>query len=237
MPAERRPGMPVADLMREPLLVPESLTVDRLVDRLSGRRTMAVVIDEYGGTAGVATLEDIVEEVVGQVRDEHDPHETPDLDPAGTDEEGHALYWADGSARVDRLERLGLRVPEGPCKRSRGWSRPVSGTSPPSATASMSPAGGWTSWTPRGAGRPGCDARPLGRRHGRRGRFERRGRRGGRPVTAVQLLIGLATLVVNALFVAAEFALISVRRSQVETPRRATPGPGACCGDWSTCRR
>ncbi|GAA2587868.1 hemolysin family protein [Streptomyces lienomycini] len=114
VPADRRPGMPVAELMREPLLVPESLTVDRLLDRLSGRRTMAVVIDEYGGTAGVATLEDIVEEVVGQVRDEHDPHETPDLDPAGTDEEGHALYWADGSARVDRLERLGLRVPEGP---------------------------------------------------------------------------------------------------------------------------
>ncbi|CAM5694209.1 HlyC/CorC family transporter OS=Streptomyces tendae OX=1932 GN=GUR47_29830 PE=4 SV=1 [Streptomyces tendae] len=114
VPAERRPGMPVAELMREPLLVPESLTVDRLLDRLSGRRTMAVVIDEYGGTAGVATLEDIVEEVVGQVRDEHDPHETPELDPAGTDEDGHALYWADGSARVDRLERLGMRVPEGP---------------------------------------------------------------------------------------------------------------------------
>ncbi|TDT39157.1 CBS domain containing-hemolysin-like protein [Streptomyces sp. BK208] len=114
VPAERRPGMPVADLMREPLLVPESLTVDRLLDRLSGRRTMAVVIDEYGGTAGVATLEDIVEEVVGQVRDEHDPHETPELDPAGTDEEGRALYRADGSARVDRLERLGMRVPEGP---------------------------------------------------------------------------------------------------------------------------
>ncbi len=94
--------------------MPESLTVDRLLDRLSGRRTMAVVIDEYGGTAGVATLEDIVEEVVGQVRDEHDPHETPDLDAAGTDEAGRALYRADGSARVDRLERLGLRVPEGP---------------------------------------------------------------------------------------------------------------------------
>ncbi|MGV9966287.1 hemolysin family protein [Streptomyces olivaceus] len=114
VPAERRPGMPVTELMREPLLVPESLTVDRLLDRLSGRRTMAVVIDEYGGTAGVATLEDIVEEVVGEVRDEHDPHETPELDPAGTDEQGHTLYWADGSARVDRLARLGLRVPEGP---------------------------------------------------------------------------------------------------------------------------
>jgi CBS domain containing-hemolysin-like protein len=114
VPAERRRRVPVSELMREPLLVPESLTVDRLLDRLSGKRTMAVVIDEYGGTAGVATLEDIVEEVVGEVRDEHDPHETPDLATAGTDDEGRALYSADGSARVDHLARVGLRAPEGP---------------------------------------------------------------------------------------------------------------------------
>ncbi|CAL9637244.1 hypothetical protein SUDANB145_06235 [Streptomyces sp. enrichment culture] len=114
VPAERRSEVPVSELMRDPLLVPATLTVDRLLDRLSGRRTMAVVIDEYGGTAGVATLEDIVEEVVGEVRDEHDPHETPELAPAGTDEHGHPLFRADGSARVDRLTRVGLRVPEGP---------------------------------------------------------------------------------------------------------------------------
>ncbi|NNN36129.1 HlyC/CorC family transporter [Streptomyces sp. S3(2020)] len=114
IPAERRTRVPVSELMREPLLVPESLTVDRLLDRLSGKRTMAVVIDEYGGTAGVATLEDIVEEVVGEVRDEHDPHETPDLAAAGTDDEGRVLYSADGSARIDHLARVGLRAPEGP---------------------------------------------------------------------------------------------------------------------------
>ncbi|MER5211942.1 hemolysin family protein [Streptomyces sp. NPDC002838] len=114
VPAERRPRVSVAELMREPLLVPESLTVDRLLDRLSGKRTMAVVIDEYGGTAGVATLEDIVEEVVGEVRDEHDPHEIPDLAPAGSDDDGRALYSADGSARTDQLARVGLRAPEGP---------------------------------------------------------------------------------------------------------------------------
>ncbi|AXQ58387.1 MULTISPECIES: hemolysin family protein [Streptomyces] len=114
VPAELRARRPVTELMREPLLVPESLTVDRLLDRLSGRRTMAVVIDEYGGTAGVATLEDIVEEVVGEVRDEHDPHETPGLAPAGEDEEGRTLYSADGAARTDHLARIGLRVPEGP---------------------------------------------------------------------------------------------------------------------------
>ncbi|GAA3501521.1 hemolysin family protein [Streptomyces prasinosporus] len=114
VPAERRARVPVSEMMREPLLVPESLTVDRLLDRLSGRRTMAVVIDEYGGTAGVATLEDIVEEVVGDVRDEHDPHETPDLARAGTDETGRTLFSADGSARLDQLARVGLRAPEGP---------------------------------------------------------------------------------------------------------------------------
>ncbi|KIF02368.1 membrane protein [Streptomyces sp. RSD-27] len=114
LPAEERRGHPVAQLLREPLLVPESLTVDRLLDRLSGKQTMAVVIDEYGGTAGVATLEDIVEEVVGEVRDEHDPHETADLAPAGTDEYGRTVYSADGAARTDQLRRIGLRVPEGP---------------------------------------------------------------------------------------------------------------------------
>ncbi|RII13934.1 Magnesium and cobalt efflux protein CorC [Streptomyces sp. YIM 130001] len=114
VPADRRARHPVSELMREPLLVPETLTVDRLLDRLSGRRTMAVVIDEYGGTAGVATLEDIVEEVVGEVRDEHDPHETPDLAPAGEDADGRRLYSADGSARTDQLRKIGLRAPEGP---------------------------------------------------------------------------------------------------------------------------
>ncbi|MFF3706853.1 hemolysin family protein [Streptomyces phaeochromogenes] len=114
VPADHRARTRVSTLMREPLLVPESLTVDRLLDRLSGKRTMAVVIDEYGGTAGVATLEDIVEEVVGEVRDEHDPHETPDLAPAGTDDEDRTLYSADGSVRIDRLARVGLRAPDGP---------------------------------------------------------------------------------------------------------------------------
>ncbi|WP_282700075.1 hemolysin family protein [Streptomyces sp. CC219B] len=114
VPAERRSRVSVSEMMREPLLVPETLTVDRLLDRLSGKRTMAVVIDEYGGTAGVATLEDIVEEVVGEVRDEHDPHETPDLAPAGRDDTGRTLYSADGSARIDQLARVGLRAPEGP---------------------------------------------------------------------------------------------------------------------------
>jgi magnesium and cobalt exporter, CNNM family len=101
--------------MHEPLLVPESLTVDRLLDRMpGGEHSIAVVIDEYGGTAGVVTMEDVLEEVVGEVRDEHDPQELPDLAPAGADAEGRTLFDADGAARTDQLEQIGLRAPAGP---------------------------------------------------------------------------------------------------------------------------
>ncbi|MDT3400007.1 hemolysin family protein [Streptomyces sp. B1866] len=115
VPAERRPRHPVSALMREPLVVPASLPVDRLLDRMSEpARRMAVVIDEYGGTAGVVTLEDIVEEIVGEVSDEHDPHQAPDLAPAGLDSDGRALYDAEGAIRTDQLAGIGLRAPEGP---------------------------------------------------------------------------------------------------------------------------
>ncbi|KUL54199.1 MULTISPECIES: hemolysin family protein [Streptomyces] len=141
IPAERRPRASVAEMMREPLLVPESLTVDRLLDRLSGKRTMAVVIDEYGGTAGVATLEDIVEEVVGEVRDEHDPHETPDIATAGTDEDGRTLWSADGAARTDQLARVGLRAPEGPYETLAGLVATELGRIP--AEGDSFEVGGW----------------------------------------------------------------------------------------------
>ncbi|AZP21200.1 hemolysin family protein [Streptomyces aquilus] len=106
---ERRAVTPVTELATEPLLVPDSLPADRLLERLRTTRTMAVVIDEYGGTAGLATMEDIVEEVVGEVRDEHDPVEAPDLAPVGP-----GAWEADGSVRIDELEETGLTAPEGP---------------------------------------------------------------------------------------------------------------------------
>ncbi|MFE5922258.1 hemolysin family protein [Streptomyces sp. NPDC056468] len=111
---EKRALTPVTDLATEPLLVPDSLTADRLLERLRETRTMAVVIDEYGGTAGVATMEDIVEEVVGEVRDEHDPVEVPDLLPAALAKDGRAAWEADGSVRLDQLAGIGLTAPEGP---------------------------------------------------------------------------------------------------------------------------
>ncbi|MFE2047658.1 hemolysin family protein [Streptomyces sp. NPDC059459] len=111
---DRRASTPVTELATAPLLVPDSLPADRLLERMRSTRTMAVVIDEYGGTAGVATVEDIVEEVVGEVRDEHDPVEIPDLLPAPAESDGRAAWEADGSLRLDRLARIGLTAPDGP---------------------------------------------------------------------------------------------------------------------------
>ncbi|PRH76177.1 hypothetical protein C6N75_27000 [Streptomyces solincola] len=142
VPADRRARTSVTEMLREPLLVPESLTVDRLLDRLSGKATMAVVIDEYGGTAGVVTLEDIVEEVVGEVRDEHDPHETSDLAQVGEDADGRTLWSADGAARTDQLESAGLRVPDGPYETLAGLIATELGRIPRTGD-SLELAGGW----------------------------------------------------------------------------------------------
>jgi CBS domain containing-hemolysin-like protein len=142
LPVEERLRRSVTSLMREPLLVPETLTVDRLLDRLSGRRTMAVVIDEYGGTAGVVTLEDILEEVVGEVRDEHDPHETPDLARIGEDAAGRPLWSVDGAVRADQLETIGLRVPEGPYETLAGFVAAELGRIPEEGDT-MDGASGW----------------------------------------------------------------------------------------------
>ncbi|MVO85248.1 DUF21 domain-containing protein [Streptomyces sp. p1417] len=112
-PAERD-LTPVTDLAGEPLLVPDSLSADRLLEQLRAARTMAVVIDEYGGTAGVATVEDLVEEVVGEVRDEHDPVEAPDLLPVPRGAEERPEWEADGGVRIDQLDAVGLTAPDGP---------------------------------------------------------------------------------------------------------------------------
>ena len=73
VPRDRRPDVPAAALATEPLRVPEAVHLDALMSELRARGyQMAIVVDEYGGTAGVVTLEDLVEEIVGEVLDEHD---------------------------------------------------------------------------------------------------------------------------------------------------------------------
>ncbi|MEU6993504.1 hemolysin family protein [Streptomyces sp. NPDC046465] len=111
--AHERLRTPVRRIAQPPLLVPETLPVQPLLERLRSEQPIAVVVDEYGGTAGVVTLEDIVEELVGEVRDEHDRFDLPELCVAPAEDSGPA-WDADGSCRVDTLQRIGLDVPEGP---------------------------------------------------------------------------------------------------------------------------
>lgn len=113
VPSRDRLRTPVGRIAQPPLLVPETLPVQPLLERLRSEQPIAVVVDEYGGTAGVVTLEDIVEELVGEVRDEHDGQDLPELAVAPP-EEGRPAWDADGSCRVDVLQRIGLDVPEGP---------------------------------------------------------------------------------------------------------------------------
>lgn len=108
VPRDRRPDVPAQALATEPLRVPETVHLDALVSELRSRGyQMAIVVDEYGGTAGVTTLEDLVEEIVGEVMDEHDRN--PSGIRRGAD---YTRFPAD--LRPDELlDRAGIDVPEG----------------------------------------------------------------------------------------------------------------------------
>ncbi|GGH47607.1 hemolysin family protein [Microbacterium album] len=107
VPRERRADVPAAALATEPLRVPETVHLDALVSELRSRGyQMAVVVDEYGGTAGVVTLEDLVEEIVGEVSDEHDRR------LAGVVRHRDSLTFP-GQLRPDELrDRAEVEVPE-----------------------------------------------------------------------------------------------------------------------------
>ena len=103
-----RPNVNLQTLAREPFFVPETKPIDDLMEEFKSRKTsIAIVVDEWGGTEGLVTLEDVVEEVVGEIRDPYDQEESDVLkQPDGS-------FIVDGSITIyDLMEETDIKFPE-----------------------------------------------------------------------------------------------------------------------------
>jgi CBS domain containing-hemolysin-like protein len=100
------PDAPIADSVKDALIVPETKPLDDLLADLQRERaSMAVVVDEYGRTAGIVTIEDIIEEVVGEITDETDPA------VAGIRRLANGDWWVRGHVPITDLADYGLELP------------------------------------------------------------------------------------------------------------------------------
>ncbi len=89
----------IDDILREPFFVPETKRIKDLLNEIRLKKShLAVVVDEYGGTAGIVTMEDIIEEIIGDIRDEHDSEE----DPFVRQDDGS--YIVNAWANIDEFE-------------------------------------------------------------------------------------------------------------------------------------
>ncbi|MEY4741851.1 MAG: hypothetical protein RL672_601 [Actinomycetota bacterium] len=107
VPRAKRNDVPVTAIMVEPLRVPETMSLETLMVELRAKGLqMALVVDEYGGTAGLITLEDLVEELVGELADEHDRART------GITRGRNSSVLFPGMIRPDELREMAIKVPD-----------------------------------------------------------------------------------------------------------------------------
>jgi putative hemolysin len=102
-------GRAIAGLLRPAVFVPETKRVPELMKQFQRQQTQcAIVVDEYGGTAGLVTIEDLLEEIVGEIRDEYDVESEPIVD------EGDGRFVVSGKANIDELaQRLSVDIERG----------------------------------------------------------------------------------------------------------------------------
>jgi putative hemolysin len=103
-----RTDVPIGKITRPAYFIPESKKVDELLQELQQRKVhMAIVVDEYGGTAGLVTIEDLLEEIVGEIQDEYDAEE-PTVEAVNSYE-----YLFDARVPIDEVNKLlGVELPD-----------------------------------------------------------------------------------------------------------------------------
>jgi len=105
------PEMTAGDIIHEPLFVPENVDLDVLLKEMQTKqRSMAIIVDSFGGTAGIVTMEDILEEIVGDIEDEYDTDE----DENAVQKVGLNTWLVAGDTEIDKLaDDYGIELPEG----------------------------------------------------------------------------------------------------------------------------
>jgi CBS domain containing-hemolysin-like protein len=131
VPLGRRGSTLAISIAKDPVQVPESLDLDGVLEQLKASGSdLAIVVDEYGGTDGLVTVEDLVEELVGEIADEHDIARAADFDIVAADLAlpGDTMFATDASVEVDGVlredeiaEQTGFALPEGPYETLAGF--------------------------------------------------------------------------------------------------------------------
>ena len=103
---EERQSLSIRDIMREPFFVPDTKSTRTLLQEFRTRKQhIAIALYEYGGTSGLITIEDVIEEIVGDIEDEHDAPKEEDIRPLGNN-----VYELTGRAPLEDLTELGLAL-------------------------------------------------------------------------------------------------------------------------------